>query len=152
MSFLFKIITIGRLNTTTKLTKGLEFILIRNNKSNVFNSLNKRFQSAVSSSSASSEESVANKLNKKLIENQSANLLVYSVKPSGSLLLNSVGIFVCVLLWGVGYNTFLLFDSVRFKSRKLEEDGIFMNKIIQMIASERFKYSLCSVCGLLGKC
>jgi hypothetical protein len=161
MYFSFKLFKLDRLKTINKLANGLELLLIRNNnKINILYSLNKRFNSTAiqllskrysSSSLPSSDQSVANILNKKLAENKSVNILIYSVKPTGSLILNSVGIFVCLLLAGVAYNTFLLFDSDRFKSRKIEDDGSFMNHIMSLMASERFKYSMCSIIFALGK-
>lgn len=148
MSILFKFLTNNHVNHLKNINK-LKTLIFRD-KTYSFQLINNNTKSLKRFSTEAPQESIANILNKKLAENKTANILVYTCKPTGSVLLNSVGVFVCFLLLGAGYNTFLLFDSVRFKSRKLEDDDSFMSKAIRMVASERFKYSLCIVISILG--
>jgi hypothetical protein len=112
---------------------------------NCFKQMTKQFSTAIEQ-----EQKIVDILKAKLLENKTKNLLVFSSKSSGSIVLNLAGVFVSFMLLGISYNTFLIFDSVKFKNRKIEDDGSFTNGIFKIIGSEKFKYSLCSIVGLLG--
>ena len=106
----------------------------------------KRFMSA----EATSEHEFIKILKDKLVENKSKNVLVYACYAKGSVVINIAGLVACVMLLGVSYNSFLIFDSARFKSRQIDEDGTFSNGILRIIASAQFKYIFCTLVATIG--
>ena len=123
-------------NSADLLTQG-------NNKNGSLRDLIKRFNSSTS-------ENPIKLLNDRLADNKSKNILIYSLNKSGSTAVNTFGVVGCVLLLFASYNSFLLFSSVRFKNRKIEDDGGFSSRVFRAIGSERFKYSLCGVVAFIG--
>lgn len=136
----------SNLRNLPKLSTNLKQLLFQNVK--LTNQI--KTKRCLTTETAQQQEKIADILSKKLAENKLNNILVYSCKASGSVALNSVGVFVCFLLIGASYNTFMLFDSIRFRSRKVDDDESFMGKALKLISSDRFKYSLCTVMVVLG--
>lgn len=90
-------------------------------------------------------------LQKKLAENKSKNLLIYTCSSSGSIRTNMLGFIGSVILLGASYNSWYLFSSFRFKNRKIEENSGFLGTILKIIGSDYFKIMLCSTTAIIGE-
>jgi hypothetical protein len=110
-----------------------------------------RLKRFFSSNKAIVEEStVVDLLNKKLIENKLNNILIYSCKKSTSVL-NPAGILFCGLFIGLSYNSYFIFDSLRLKTKVInDEDESFSSSAIRIISTEYFKYTVCGAVAMLG--
>ncbi|CAF0880083.1 unnamed protein product, partial [Brachionus calyciflorus] len=93
---------------------------------------------------------IINILQKKLTENKSKNILVYSCNSGGSIRVNILGVIGSVILLGASYNTWYIFSSFRFKNRKIDSESGFLSGILNIIGSEYFKIALCSTTALIG--
>jgi len=109
-----------------------------------------RLKRFFSSNKAIVEESTVDLLNKKLIENKLNNILVYSCKKSTSVL-NPAGILFCGLFIGLSYNSYFIFDSLRLKTKVInDDDESFSSSAIRIISTEYFKYTVCGAVAMLG--
>jgi len=73
-------------------------------------------------------------LKSRLTANKQANLLVYEcVANKSSIGLNLTGVVASIFLLGTSYNSFLIFDSVKFKSQKFENDGSLQSYIFKSV-------------------
>ena len=95
---------------------------INSNQSSLFR-VNQLKQQTCRFYSAETENNVVNTLKKRIAENKQKNMLVYSIDAKSSLFMNVTGIVAAVFLLGTSYNSFLIFDSVKFKSQKIDDDG-----------------------------
>ncbi len=86
----------------------------------------------VHSAGAAAEQSAVNVLKQRLAANKQANLLVYECQANKSSVgLNLTGVVAAIFLVGTSYNSFLIFDSVKFKSQKFEDDGSVQSYIFK---------------------
>lgn len=139
----------------TDLKSGLKcirnfFAFQRNNISFFKQKNNQNSQRFYSKTEASESENTINYLNKKQAENKLKNILVYSCYSSGSIRVNFLGLLGGFILLGASYNTWYLFSSVKFRSRKLENESGFFAAVLKLIGSEFFKLALCSSVAFIG--
>lgn len=97
------------------------------------------------------ESSTVEILQKKLAENKTKNLLIYSCHSGGSIRTNVLGVIGSIILLGASYNSWYLFSSIRFKNRKVEESSGFLGAVLKIIGSEYFKIVLCSTTAIIGE-
>lgn len=99
---------------------------------------------------AAEHEALINELNQKLAENKIKNILIYTNPKGGSLPVNLIGCIGGIMLMATSWSSWLLLSSARFRRRNIENENWFMKSVLQMIGSEFFKISLCSIIVLVG--
>lgn len=84
-----------------------------------------------STAGAEAEQNAVQFLKKRLAENKEKNILVYSCLTKSGIMLNVTGVLAAIFLVGTAYNSFLIFDSVKFKSQKFDNDGSMQSFIFR---------------------
>ena len=84
-------------------------------------------------SATESEQNAINFLKRRLTENKEKNILVYECIAKSGIVLNLTGALAAVFLLGTSYNSFLIFDSTKFKSQKFEDDGSLQSYIFKCV-------------------
>lgn len=84
-----------------------------------------------STTGAEAEQNAVQFLKKRLAENKDKNILVYSCLTKSGIMLNVTGVLAAIFLVGTAYNSFLIFDSVKFKSQKFDNDGSMQSFIFR---------------------
>ena len=84
-----------------------------------------------STTGAEAEQNAVQFLKQRLTENKDKNILVYSCLTKSGIMLNVTGVLAAIFLVGTAYNSFLIFDSVKFKSQKFDNDGSMQSFIFR---------------------
>jgi hypothetical protein len=115
------------------------------NKNSLRSNIKRRY-----SREQANDPSYGDLLNQKLAECKTRNILIYSCKSDGALRVNVIGIIGGFLLIGASYNTWYIFDSVKFKNRRIDDETGFFRKALNIIGTDKFKIALCGCTFLIG--
>jgi hypothetical protein len=94
-----------------------------------------------STAGVEAEQNAVQFLKQRLTENKEKNILVYSCLTKSGIMLNVTGVLASIFLVGTAYNSFLIFDSVKFKSQKFDNDGSMQSFIFRCLTIGVFLFS-----------
>ena len=100
----------------------------------------------------STDEAYLKEIQKKLSENKTTNILIYSVNSKGSITANIIGVVAGSMIILMSLNMWDLSGSSKFKStsKSKEESGLF-RRVLSIVSSDIFKYTACTATCLIGK-